>query len=297
MYNLDKQNGNTGSPGKYFWRIENNTEKDSLEKCMAWSMRQRGLNMRDWYDKLIRSDWRMACPCTEWQAWLDWGRFSWDWWSTWPDWCYESRRVKFIPFPMNSDIRGFTVRQQCCYSTNWDDWGSLKVGPPDGGHVKVDDWFNQVEEMEEMYTDRQAYQICCVDTNMCEHFYFYRPSDHCSLYRPPLRRKFSPFPLFIGQINWFIGRINCWFLWREESLRTRRKTLRARTRPHNKLNPHVTPGPGIEPQPQHHCASPAPLWSRMVSFFSTPVTSNISRPPVPCVVSHVGSSCLKENVN
>ncbi|XP_058949574.2 mucin-like protein isoform X2 [Pocillopora verrucosa] len=190
MYNLDKQNGNTGSPGKYFWRIENNTEKDSLEKCMAWSMRQRGLNMRDWYDKLIRSDWRMACPCTEWQAWLDWGRFSWDWWSTWPDWCYESRRVKFIPFPMNSDIRGFTVRQQCCYSTNWDDWGSLKVGPPDGGHVKVDDWFNQVEEMEEMYTDRQAYQFCCVDTNMCEHFYFYRPSDHCSLYRPPLRRWF-----------------------------------------------------------------------------------------------------------
>ena len=201
MYNLDKQNGNTGSPGKYFWRIENNTEKDSLEKCMAWSMRQRGLNMRDWYDKLIRSDWRMACPCTEWQAWLDWGRFSWDWWSTWPDWCYESRRVKFIPFPMNSDIRGFTVRQQCCYSTNWDDWGSLKVGPPDGGHVKVDDWFNQVEEMEEMYTDRQAYQFCCVDTNMCEHFYFYRPSDHCSLYRPPLRRKFSSFPLFLGQIE------------------------------------------------------------------------------------------------
>ena len=169
-------------------------EKDSLDKCMAWSMRQRELNMLDRYDKLIRSDWRMACPCTEWQAWLDWGRFSWDWWSSWPDWCYESRRVKFIPFPaMNNNIRGFTVRQQCCYSTNWEDWGSLKVGLPDGGHVKVtavDDWFNQVEEMEEMYTDRQAYQFCCVDTHMCEHFYFYRPSDHCSLYRPPPRRKF-----------------------------------------------------------------------------------------------------------
>ena len=29
--------------------------------------------------------------------------------------------------------------------------------------------------------------------------------------------------------------------------RTRRKTLGARTGTNNKLNPHVTPGPGIEP--------------------------------------------------
>ena len=27
------------------------------------------------------------------------------------------------------------------------------------------------------------------------------------------------------------------------------KTLRARTRTNNKLNPHMTPGPGIEPEP------------------------------------------------
>ena len=38
--------------------------------------------------------------------------------------------------------------------------------------------------------------------------------------------------------------LSCWFLWREENRRTRRKTFRARTRTNNKLNPHVTPGPG-----------------------------------------------------
>ena len=46
-----------------------------------------------------------------------------------------------------------------------------------------------------------------------------------------------------------IGIWKCWFLWREENRRTRRKTLGARTRTNNKLNPHMTPGPGIEPGP------------------------------------------------
>ena len=39
-------------------------------------------------------------------------------------------------------------------------------------------------------------------------------------------------------------------VWREENQRTRRKTLGAGTRTNNKRNPHVTPGPGIEPGPQ-----------------------------------------------
>ena len=194
MYNLDKKEGNTGSRGKHFWRIENSDVKDSLDKCVTWSMLQRNLNIHYWYNRLMSSDWRMACPCTEWQAWMDRGRFSWDWSSSWPDWCYKSRRSKFIPYryPMGR-ITGFMVKQQCCYSTQWEDRGSLKVGPPGGGHVKlsaVDDRFNQVEGMEEFYTDQQAYQFCCVDTHMCELFYFYRPSDQCELYRPPPRRKF-----------------------------------------------------------------------------------------------------------
>ena len=35
----------------------------------------------------------------------------------------------------------------------------------------------------------------------------------------------------------------CWFLWREENRRTRRKTPGASTRTNNKLNPHMTPNP------------------------------------------------------
>jgi len=38
-----------------------------------------------------------------------------------------------------------------------------------------------------------------------------------------------------------IGIWTCWFLWREENQRTRRKTLGARTRTNNKLNLHMTP--------------------------------------------------------
>ena len=49
-------------------------------------------------------------------------------------------------------------------------------------------------------------------------------------------------PLFPGRI----GIWKCWFLWREENRSTRRKTLGAGTRTNNKLNPHMTPRPGIE---------------------------------------------------
>ena len=38
-------------------------------------------------------------------------------------------------------------------------------------------------------------------------------------------------------------------LWRKEHRRTQRKTFGARTRTNNKLNPDITPGPGIEPRP------------------------------------------------
>ena len=45
-----------------------------------------------------------------------------------------------------------------------------------------------------------------------------------------------------------IGIWKCWFSWREENRRTRRKTLGARTRTNKKLNPRMTPEPGIEPE-------------------------------------------------
>ena len=46
------------------------------------------------------------------------------------------------------------------------------------------------------------------------------------------------------QLNW---NSECWFLWREEIWR---KTLRARMRANNKLNPQVTQRSGIKPRSQ-----------------------------------------------
>ena len=52
-------------------------------------------------------------------------------------------------------------------------------------------------------------------------------------------------PLLPGRIRIW----KCWFLRREENRSTRRKTLGEGTRTNNKLNPHMTPRPGIEPGP------------------------------------------------
>ena len=52
----------------------------------------------------------------------------------------------------------------------------------------------------------------------------------------------------------------------EENRRTRRKTLGARTRTNNKLNPHMVPGRNrtrailVGGECSHHCATPAPQW-------------------------------------
>jgi len=46
---------------------------------------------------------------------------------------------------------------------------------------------------------------------------------------------------------------------REENRRTWRKTLGARARTNNKLNPYMAPGPGIEPRTHWWEASPLTL--------------------------------------
>ena len=189
MYNLDKKAGNTGSLGRYFWRIEDSDGKGALEKCLTWAVRNEDAYVRYWYYRLIQLDWQMACPCTFWQAWLDWGRFSWSWWYSWPELCFESRRSKFVYYySPQSGLVGLWLRQECCYSTNWQDWGSLKLGPPDGGHVKVTAFHYWTNQAYTFSSDEDAYKYCCVDIPLCNLFYFYRPSDSCFLYRPPPRR-------------------------------------------------------------------------------------------------------------
>ena len=190
MYNLDKKKGNTGLLGKYFWRIEDSDGRSALEKCYSWAGRNIyelspiRTSILDWYN-LLNSDWEMACPCTWWQASLDRGRFSWIWWYSWPEVCYVSRRSKFVFYYTVTGLVGLRLRQECCYSTDFEDWGSLKFGPPDGGHVKVTTFTSS----QTFPTDDEAYKYCCVDANQCDLFYLFRPSDSCSLYRPPPRRR------------------------------------------------------------------------------------------------------------
>ena len=191
MYDLDKKEGNTGVQGRYFWRIENSDGQGALEKCFSWVLLNEHSRFRYWYKRLIESDREMACPCTVWQAWFDWGRFRWSWWNSWPDRCFDSRRSRFFYFYTRSNgLVGVSMRQKCCYSTEWEDWGSLKQGPPDGGRVEVTLYYYWYNRVQTFYTDEEAYQYCCVDLPFCHLFYAYRPSDSCSLYRPPIRRKF-----------------------------------------------------------------------------------------------------------
>ena len=56
----------------------------------------------------------------------------------------------------------------------------------------------------------------------------------------------------ISGLNW---NLECWFLWRDDNWRTQRKILGVWTRTNNKLNPHMTPCPGIKPAPQQWEAS------------------------------------------
>ncbi|XP_078368612.1 mucin-like protein [Oculina patagonica] len=186
MYYLDEKKGNTGLMGRYFWRIENSDGRGALEKCYTWAVLNQFANFRYWYYRLMKSDSQMACPCTARQAWLDRGRFSWNWRYSWPERCFESRRSKLIYHP-STGLVGLRLKQECCYSTQWQDWGSLKIGPPDGGHVKVTAFFYWFNRVITFYTDEQAYKYCCVDIPWCNLFYFYRPSDDCSLYIPPPR--------------------------------------------------------------------------------------------------------------
>ena len=193
MKNLDKKIGNTGVKGKYFWRIEDRDRKDGTEKCFTWVSLQQDINFFLWYVQRVRSDRRMACPCTAWQASRNRGRFFWDWQGyNWPKLCFRSfRRKYFYYYSVDLGIVIFRTTQLCCYSTNRKDWGALKIGTPDGGHISVepiDVWSNRAKEV---FSDRDAHTFCCVDTPLCDLFYLYRPADNCRLYRPPRTRKFS----------------------------------------------------------------------------------------------------------
>ena len=200
MYDLDKRAGNTGLTGSYFWRIDNSDVGKALERCLSWARFQYKIHFLYWHERFVKWDWRMACPCSGWQAWWD-RRFFWNWRKySWPDWCFESRRSKWIWFYISGKAYGYLrMKQLCCYSTDWQNWASLKTGPPDGSHVETQLYYyhhrwvwNRDQTVD---NDQQSYKYCCVDIPFCNLFYRFRPSDNCQWYRPPRRRKFTLYTL------------------------------------------------------------------------------------------------------
>jgi len=71
-----------------------------------------------------------------------------------------------------------------------------------------------------------------------------------------------------------IGIWKCWFIRVGKPKKTRRKTLGARTRTNNKLNPHMTPGPGIEPGPHWWKASASTTAPPLLPVEMTTKSSN-----------------------
>ena len=186
MYNLDKRTGNTGTLGSYFWRIENQERDSDTKKCIDWITFQDDVKFRFWYDQQFRSqssNRRLACPCTIWQAFLDRGRFFLDRSYSSSNFCFRSRSSRIF-FHIVDDLAFafFRIRQLCCFS----DLGFLITGPPDGSHVIAE----RICSVREVTTDKDAKTFCCADPDLCNEYYFYRPSDDCSFYRPRRRRKF-----------------------------------------------------------------------------------------------------------
>jgi len=137
------------------------------------------------------------CPCSLYQAWRD-RRFRWDWAYHYNDapvdvQCYiliplrRIRKVVTINVPRTNAIINVKAvwSQRCCYSVQFNDYGSLMEGPRYGGHLHL----TNNPGINGFLTDEEAHRACCVESNRCELFYKKRPSDNCQGYRPPRQSK------------------------------------------------------------------------------------------------------------
>lgn len=151
--------GNTGRRGEWYFNYTAPGEVNSEKLCLKWSQRQNN-NVT----ALFEGVW--SCPCTRQQARRDW-RF---WFGYY--WGYSARP--------NCATLLFSWRRQssieCCYDSD----GSLIVGANDGGsHLLYNPLFRHVQNFQE---DRLPYRHCCEESNLCQLYYKYRPSDDCSNY-------------------------------------------------------------------------------------------------------------------
>jgi len=164
------------------------TSKSEAElKCRRWHRLQPTISENPMNEN--------PCPCSLFQAWRD-RRFRWDW-----DYHYnyapagvECRlllrffrinRLLQATDPKTNDNFNAVWSQRCCYSYQFNDFGSLMEGPRYGGHLHL----TNNPRINGFLTDEEAHQACCVESNHCELFYKKRPSDNCKGYRPPRRSK------------------------------------------------------------------------------------------------------------
>ncbi|GAB1598474.1 mucin-like protein [Argonauta hians] len=143
--------GNTGKPGVWVEKIENNL--DTLkQQCIKY-----GFSADNWTHSLSHT-----CPCIQTQAKSDF-------------------RFKLIS--TENDISTFEsifeengVKEQCVYSNN-SFGGTLLIGSPLGGTITV----SKTETL-----DKRMKKFCCEgDPSYCNLYYNRRPSPTCDNYLPP----------------------------------------------------------------------------------------------------------------
>ena len=177
---IDETKGNAGPVGEWFFRIEQRTEDDPEAKCKVWS---------GWQENYLKSAVMAlsanitSCPCTAMGSELD-TRFQV---SIEADiLCVESKGLSLPTVETDgTNVTGYVTRR-CCYYLQPDDLnGVLIQNGIHGGSLMVE-YFSKPDEL---YDDNTAKHLCCKDSNQCELFYKVRPSDNCTNYNPPSRRK------------------------------------------------------------------------------------------------------------
>ena len=178
---MDAITGNTGQLGEWYYNFTSSeSDANSEQLCLEWSRKERiGINntLETHFAGLP------SCPCTRQQARRDW-RF---WFAHF--WGLSSRS--------NCATLLWSGRQatiECCYDTD----GSLLVGPNAGGSYLL---YNPLFRFNSYFReDRLPYQRCCENSDRCDLFYTYRPSDDCSNYEPPRRCKCVIHTIIIKQV-------------------------------------------------------------------------------------------------
>ena len=166
----DTVQGNTGLNGLWLFNLTGNEDSSNPEaRCLMWVRRQQQSLDIDKNSLRISS-----CPCTRRQARRDWSFWFAHFWG-----------LSLHPNCATVLFSGSQSTIECCY----DDSGALIVGPSSGGSLKL---YNPLFFYQDNYVeDTLSYQDCCVNSDLCNQYYRFRPSDNCSNYEPPAIREFN----------------------------------------------------------------------------------------------------------